>query len=297
MRVFLAGKVDPRYGAWRNTLLDQVRVRDERSDHGGFRWQPRWVLTREPMSSDDYPVWPQESNEWVLRKHQYVGPFVVQPGEDWETKHTGNFHGNTWTGNHGDMDEADQKQIGEANRRAIRAADLCFCYLNTPDCFGTLVELGYAAAYRVFTYVLVSPDALWEWDDYWYAGQMADSWSMLGQTPLDRDLTAPADALSMGDRPSSPEQEARLVRTAFHHALGEWSTRPARTPTASQEEARRSQPGTARMTEAQKKLTIQLLDSFASIAQWTSDPRVRNEAARMLGVLGAPVPFAPGQRG
>jgi hypothetical protein len=288
MRVFLAGKVDPLHGAWRDALMDRVWLWDAhdrtRRDHA------RWVLPRELDDPLEYPAWPQEPNQWVLGRHQYVGPFVVQPPTELETKYTGDFHGNTWTGQHGWMDDAERQQIVEANRRALRGADLCFCYLNTPDCFGTLVELGYAIAHRVFTFVLVNPDAEWEQDDYWYVGQSADVWSLLGDTRLDHDVGNPDEVADRAAPPASSPAEARLVRTAFHQALSDWSARPPRSPTAAQEAARQPPPRRARVDE-------QLIASLSSIAQWTSDPRVRNEAARMLGVLGGPVPYAPGQRG
>lgn len=46
--------------------------------------------------------------------------------------------------------------IPDLCREAIRRADLVFCYIDAKDCYGTLVELGQAFAFRVPVVIALS---------------------------------------------------------------------------------------------------------------------------------------------
>jgi hypothetical protein len=66
------------------------------------------------------------------------------------------------------------RAIWRVNRARIRRADLVFAYINETDCFGTLIELGYAAALnKPITIGIGRNIEIKEFDDLWMARQCA----------------------------------------------------------------------------------------------------------------------------
>ena len=62
------------------------------------------------------------------------------------------------------------RAIWRVNRARIRRADLVFAYINETDCFGTLIELGYAAALnKPITIGIGRNIKIEEFDDLWMA--------------------------------------------------------------------------------------------------------------------------------
>lgn len=253
MRVFLSGKADPLYGAWRNALLGMEPAWAPDAD--GIRHyapQPRWVLRRS-LRTDRYdaapepPDWPSAPNSWVLDIHEYTGPYRIElpPGAD--TSSYGTFHATEWTGSHGWPDETWRPLIANRCLYQLAKADLVFAYINRPDCYGTLIELGFARALGKFVYLAVDVDAEWDWTDYWFAHEVASAGV---------NCSAPAEARDHDEH----------IRELFRGALVAWTA------------SREARPGAA-------KTPPNVVQSFALIAEWTSDPRVRGEAQRMLRQL------------
>lgn len=252
LNVYLAGKMDEKQGGWRDGLLGREYI----GHHG---WMQRWELYLGPIpDSHDIdgpppPPWPMKPNTWVLNIHNYVGPYRTTVDD--ALKNKGDFHGTEWVGQHGWMDPAICNHIVSSCLIAIRRADVVFAYLNAPDCFGTLVEIGYARALGKFVYVAVDDDAEWHGSDYWFA-----------------------DLLASGERRGTEEESAireekdpgLRVRRHFLEALAQYTAEPPRSNPVQLVQTARNE----------------LADSFTNIAKWTSDPRVRGEAQRMLKRLG-----------
>jgi nucleoside 2-deoxyribosyltransferase len=53
---------------------------------------------------------------------------------------------------------------------AVKKADLLFCYIDSQDCFGTLVEVGFAIAHNVPVVIAFAPDVASPVDnEFWFA--------------------------------------------------------------------------------------------------------------------------------
>jgi hypothetical protein len=266
MKVFLSGKIDREAGAWRDQIL-------------GVRWNakahkmlPEWVIPppRPKLSEYDYgdlvvAPWPI-SKGVVLGRYDYVGPYR-QEDDELNRKYAGDFHGTTARGQHGSMDSDVEDEVVLRCRQAILNADLVFAYVNRPDAFGTLVEIGYAAALGKYLLIYVDEEARWDWGDYWFAEKMASSRIYLRER---------ADGLAEGEKARlALEQGILNFASASRTAL---EPRPPMIP-----EKFRLLPGNGPSTTADASI----VQSFSQIARWSSDPRVRDEATRMLRRLQA----------
>lgn len=264
MRVYLAGKMDAEHGSWRDAIIGDRYVL------GAQRRFPVWELAKKIGSDydlDELEVlpWPKNPNTYVLGMHEYVGPYrwtfaPVAP----QTKHLGYFHGSEGYGNHGyDMsDDRGRRLIVSECITAIERADLVFAYLNSPDCFGTLVEIGMAKALGKFIYIAIDHDASWDGTDYWFTEEIANGYRTV---------------LSMGEDERAVlggDFEADRIRDVFKDAIVHWTAHPAAPPALSLVQHDETEPYRRALQEA--------ANSLAQIARWSSDPRVRNEAQRML---------------
>jgi hypothetical protein len=136
MKIFLSGKVDE-HGGWRDWLLGM-----------DYPDKPRWVLVNKTQSIEVNPLVPWVVKQGiVLDTHDYVGAYKQVYSEDFPNKWTGIYHGSEADGGHGQMSEESANSITAKCKSAIRGCDLLFAYINTPDCYGSLVEIGYAAAF------------------------------------------------------------------------------------------------------------------------------------------------------
>ena len=107
-RIYLAGKI--RKNCWRHELVPGLRTAG-------------W-----------------EGGPLVCSDFVYVGPFFV--GCDHGCYHGPTTHGcglDLWT-----PDVAESHDVAKACRQAVRNSNLVFCYIESPDCYGTLVEIGWA---------------------------------------------------------------------------------------------------------------------------------------------------------
>lgn len=110
----------------------------------------------------------------------YVGPFFV--GCDHGCFHNKNSHGavairgdNACPGRdvHADFD-CPHLEVANLCLSAVTRADLLFCYIDSKDCFGTLVEIGYAIAHNVPVVIAFAPGYASATDnDFWFASVKA----------------------------------------------------------------------------------------------------------------------------
>lgn len=142
--IYLAGKI--RKHCWRHRLVPELR------DHS---WSDGVLL------QDDFV---------------YVGPFFV--GCDHGCFHNKNSHGTIAIRGvnvcpardvHADFDSPHLEVAGLC-LGALAKADLLFCYIDSKDCFGTLVEIGYALAQNVPVVIAFAPSiASAVHNDFWFA--------------------------------------------------------------------------------------------------------------------------------
>ena len=106
----------------------------------------------------------------------YVGPFFV--GCDHGCFHNKNSHGaiairgdNACPGRdvHADFD-CPHLEVANLCLGAVTKTDLLFCYIDSNDCHGTLVEIGYALAQNVPVVIAFAPGiASAVHNDFWFA--------------------------------------------------------------------------------------------------------------------------------
>ncbi len=243
MKIFLAGKMDLEHGAWRDHLL---------SWHG-----QRPVVWETPMTAADRerlryysdsvpPAWPTAPNTHVLDLHDYVGPYRLGRETVTAQKHGGEFHGGYWDSAHGHgcFGDAQCAYLVAQNHQAIARADLVFAYLNTDDAYGTLLDIGYALGLGKVVCLGRDPtrDHYEHWNDY-----ILHSTTIVG-------------AYWFGNESEETPPGREWFRNALQEAISVWSA---------------CQPAPTRLTPSATQ-------AFSNIAKWTSDPRVRNEAQRML---------------
>src|SRR5262245_44160638 len=139
MRIYLAGKV--RKNCWRNGVVDRFQeVMDglnRRICPSGLDWDELDRISRDFT----FPVLKRA----VFGRHDYVGPYFL--GCDHGCWHGPGSHGLGGYG-HGyhDLGELRRESVRDACLVALRRADLVFAWVDTPDCFGTIAEVGYARA-------------------------------------------------------------------------------------------------------------------------------------------------------
>lgn len=143
-KIYLAGKI--RKHCWRHRLIHGLR---------NHTW-------------DDGPF-PQ--GDFV-----YIGPFFV--GCDHGCFHNENSHGaiavrgpNLCPGRYENADfDAPHVEVANLCLGTINKADLLFCYLDSDDCYGTLVEIGYALAHCIPVVIVFAPGiATAINNDFWFA--------------------------------------------------------------------------------------------------------------------------------
>jgi Bacterial RNA polymerase, alpha chain C terminal domain/Nucleoside 2-deoxyribosyltransferase len=138
-RVYLAGKIS--HDDWRTQVLGH-RV--------GSVIEEEELL--DPAHTIAYP------------RFIYGGPFFVAC--DHSCAHR--------PGNHGALSscvhETERRKIWDINRLRLAAADCVFAYIDSPDCYGTLIELGLATAKEKPVYLAFSGGlSVQQVDDFWMA--------------------------------------------------------------------------------------------------------------------------------
>lgn len=270
MRVFLSGKVDERYGAWRDHLLGVSH--QGRTNNG--KWvveaYPRWVVYEDEPTGAVLP-WPKLPKV-ILNDHTYVGPYrqVVKKESDW--RHDGYFHGVTAIGSHGMIYGDVFDQVVARCRGALQDADFVFAYINSPDAYGTIAEIGYAAALGKFVAVVIDPEAAFDWTDFRFVESLANF-----TRTIEREVAPPHEGRYV-DEPLTPERERAQLVDALKDAALVYLGQPRSTAVVAAVDMQE---------ERWQRFAREVTASFDQIARWTSDPRVRNEAQRMMRRMGA----------
>lgn len=283
MKVYLAGKMDATHGAWRDAILER-----QDDDYRQGRDVPYWELARPAdafgeLGEDGVPPWPQRANTRVLGLHDYVGPYRTTYTPELDSKYTGYFHGSTVAGQHGQSNWDDHASVVRECWSAIQRTDLMFAYINSPDCFGTLAEIGMAKASGVYVVAAFEDSAEWDWDDYWFCGQLCDT-VVRCETPI---VVGPEPAHGGPEQWRDPQRikdriaweklrdaEAARIRGMVKDAILQWTARPEKPAPV----ALVRQDDSERLLYALREAA----QSFSQISRWSADPRVRNEAGRML---------------
>ncbi len=251
MKIYLAGKMDE-LGNWRDGLLEPQP------------YPPRALWHTEGnedalMHDDDRITlnWPHGPNRLVLGVHDYTGPYrSLFPGMP--NKWLGYLHGNEGRGQHGMMDTWEEHILAGTCLYRIREADVVFAYLNSFDSFGTMIELGYARALDKFVAVVENTEATGD-ESLWFASKVAS-----------RSATySPTYWIDRTECRHDSAHERAFLRNALLEAISAYSADAA---------ANKQTPADLRTTSRQ---------SFQQIVRWTSDPRVRDEARRMIRLLEA----------
>ena len=135
-RVYFAGKIGK--NDWRHDLVPGLR---------GHEWK-------------DGPI--------VTNSFDYIGPFFVA------SNHGGN-HGPNRHGAVGDEfsfnQNYDQQDVIDNNNASLDSADMVFAYITANDCYGTLIEVGWALAKHMRVALLFAPGIPVE--DYWYCAMQS----------------------------------------------------------------------------------------------------------------------------
>jgi hypothetical protein len=276
VNIFLAGKMDVRNGGWRTALVGT-------SWHSDLRMQvPNWYSVGYWMAGfrNVHGTW-QPKPKVIFGLHDYVGPFLAS----WGTvpvaeQHGGRLqagildtsacgHGSGCTCN-GTEISAQALEIRDRCIDAIRQADMVFALINSPDAYGTVAEIAIARMMGKFVAVMIHPKAPFAAEDFWFAQSLANH---VVEWPYEEHFGSseddPEEGYSLKYDDDIPAAIAGL-RDAFVAYTG-WMP-PHRVGSVSNETI----VGSERATVAR---------SLQQIQQWTSDPRVRGEAARVLSQL------------
>lgn len=175
MKVYLAGKVKKH--CWRHDVVKGLR---------------------EALHCDVMSPWPELYHS-IFNTHNYVGPYFASC--DHGCNHGSNMHGNglgrDWIC--GGDNPPERQTIIHRCFAAIKSADLVFAWIDSADCYGTIAELGYAAALNKQIKIAVSEDHVLAWDRWRKAGydDMHGDIEDCPDPPVLADLWFP---LMLGDR-------------------------------------------------------------------------------------------------
>ncbi len=172
--IYLAGKVSK--NDWRHSIVPDLR-------ESVYDWDEDFGCCAQPNLSY------AKLNLVINNKLKYIGPIMV--GDD-----HGCFHGETMHGailKHNPTPEA-RHLLFLANQKALHRADIVVAYIESLDCYGTLVELGFAHANNIPIHLMYSQnifsDLMYDrqcepqkpYDthvhDFWYVEKMCETVSV-----------------------------------------------------------------------------------------------------------------------
>ncbi len=166
LRIYLAGKIEPKELDWRHSLLT-----------GGGEFG------RGPQSLDNETEW-SISKGAVLGAYDYTGPYFI--GCDHGCAHGSNEHGVGASEERPCINGPDRKRTVKLCRDAIAASDLVFAWLDDVTAYGTIAEIGFASALLTRTFIkrsaadmqlafpLIVVAAPKHLPDLWFVQNMAD---------------------------------------------------------------------------------------------------------------------------
>jgi hypothetical protein len=155
LAIYLAGKI--RKGCWRHRIVTGLRGACEPGDS-----------CREGNALEGLETWPTLRRA-VFGTHDYVGPYF-------QSDDHGCYHGDDSHGNAADMhcghphDGTFAPRVVALCLEAIKKADAVFAWVDEPDCYGTVAELGYAAALGKLIWV-AGPK---RYRDMWFVRELAE---------------------------------------------------------------------------------------------------------------------------
>lgn len=173
MRIYLAGKIAAR--DWRHKLVANITFHNEygspfEGDSLSYDGNPA------EFTGAEWPVLPAA----VLGKWDYTGPYFVcgnhcstmganshNVGADTPIYYEVDNHGEVTTGQDG---RTPKEETVRLCLNAIKRSDMMFAWIDRPDCFGTLLEIGVAK--HAGLYVAVA--GLEEFRDFWFTYTAAD---------------------------------------------------------------------------------------------------------------------------
>ena len=99
----------------------------------------------------------------------YVGPFFTVCDH-------GCFHGENTHGVFGSLicegAQLSRTQVIHRSHRCIAASDLVICYINSPDCYGTIAEIQYAVSEKKEVIAAFAPGiASSQSNDFWFVSE------------------------------------------------------------------------------------------------------------------------------
>jgi hypothetical protein len=134
LNIYLAGKISE--GDWRHSLVDGL---DSVFDHNCGDDYGELVS----LLNDTWPILPQA----IFNQHSYVGPYFLGNcghcpafGDDTHGVALGRFPAKRSGGHQPEQD------VTVRCLEAIKRANLLFAWVDQSDCYGTILEIGYALA-------------------------------------------------------------------------------------------------------------------------------------------------------
>ena len=168
---YLAGKITGT--TWRDSIVEEWSV----ENHSSSYFQAF-------MGYEDDGAWSVVPNACTVMDSvtlHYTGPWWKDPFCHGSSDDSAYPHGYSSTWEHG-RETGDKKQIANAVVKAISACDLFFAWIDSLDCYGTLLEVGYARGLGK-TVVAVFSDAI-DTRELWLT-QAAATYSLTAKTPRD----------------------------------------------------------------------------------------------------------------
>ena len=135
-RIYFAGKITA--NCWRHDLVPQLRG------------------------------WQQASGPIDCGRFIYTGPFFVSC--DHKCRHGDATHGVLGIGCEPELEET-REAVFEKNQAALQSSSRVFAYIASPNCYGTLIELGWAARAGIPVFIVFAPSV--DHEDFWYAQQLS----------------------------------------------------------------------------------------------------------------------------
>lgn len=168
---YLAGKITRT--TWRETIVGEWSFENHSWSYG--------------QAYFDY----EEDGTWAIVPHackvldsislHYTGPWWRDDFCHGQSNDSGFPHGYSSVGQPL-KEESDKKQIANAVSKAIRDSDMLFAWVDSHDCYGTLLEIGYARGLGK-TVVVVFSDTI-DSRELWLA-RAAATYSLTAKTPRD----------------------------------------------------------------------------------------------------------------
>jgi hypothetical protein len=182
VRIYLAGKV--RKGCWRHQVVPGLRGAWREGAGACPDGVVDWCNYEDALDSDGRGLWPVLPGA-IFGEHDYVGPYFASCDH-------GCYHGR---GQHGVAARTGQVRsehephnaaeirplVVSACLAAVRRADLVFAWVESPDCYGTLVEVGYAFSWGI-TVAAYGPGLT---ADLWFLGEICADGGRAGPDDLE----------------------------------------------------------------------------------------------------------------